>query len=417
MKRDIFRASALARMSSPEQLDQLLRVTTSKSWIALLAIGIILATAVVWGFEGRLATKTDGKGVVLRTGTLLSVGTLASGEIATLNVKLGDQVKKGQLIATVGQPSILDKIREAQAQLDDATAGAEKEKEVRAEGIKLEMTSLEKQRSTYEQQVKSLQDEEKTVTDQIPVNEELLAKGLVTKQQVLALHERVASIENNIGTLRAQMVELNSSEYKLENSGRQADVGTASHVVDMERNLRLLQGELALNTKVFSPYSGQVIEIQAIAGNLVGPGSPIITMQPDAHDLEVVAYISATKSKEVKPGMEVDITPTSVKPEEFGFIRGVVVSVAEYPSTDASLMRVFQNNALAQSLSEGGPVTEVHVEIKKNPATFSGFEWSSGKGAPIHITPGTLCSVQVVTREQPPVTMVLPYMKSTLGMQ
>jgi HlyD family secretion protein len=415
MKRDIFRASALARMSSPEQLDQLLRVTTSKSWIALLGIGLVLGTAVVWGFEGRIATKTGGKGVVLRTGNLLTVGTLASGEVATLNVRVGDQVTKGEVIASVGQPSLLGKIRETTAQIQDAEAGGTRTKGVRAEGIKLEMATLEKQRATFEQQIKSLQEEEKNVADQVPVNEELYAKGLVTKQQVLGLHERLASIENNIGNINAQIVGLNSSEYKLENTGREADVDGESRVVDLKRNLRLLEDDLALNTKVVSPYSGQVIEVQAVAGSLVGAGSPIITLQPDARDVEVVAYIPASNSKEVKPGMAVEIIPSSVRPEEYGFIRGVVISVADYPSTDASLMRVFQNNSLAQSLEAGGPVTEVHVEMNKNPSTFSGFEWSSGKGAPIHITPGTICAAQVITREQQPVTMVLPYIKTKVG--
>jgi HlyD family secretion protein len=177
----------------------------------------------------------------------------------------------------------------------------------------------------------------------------------------------------------------------------------------------LLEGDLDLNTKVYSPYSGQVIDVQAIPGNLVGPGSTMITLQPDARDVEVVAYVSAGSSKEVKPGMAAEIIPASVRPEEFGFVRGRVISVADYPSTDASLLRVFQNNTLAQSLTAGGPVTEVHVEINKNPATYSGFEWSSGKGAPIHLTPGTICAVQVITREQQPVTMVLPYLKSKLG--
>lgn len=415
MKRDIFRASALARMSSPEQLDQLLRVTSSKAWIALLAVGIILGTAVVWGFEGRMATKTDGRGVVLRTGMLLTVGTLASGEVSTVNVRVGDQVATGQLIATVGQPSILDKIREARAQIEDAKSTGEHAKQVRSEGVKLEMASLEKQRGAYEQQISSLQDEQKTVADQVPVNEELYAKGLVTKQQVLSLHERLASIDNNIGSLRVQIVGLNSSEYKLQNSVRQADVDSDVRVVDLERNLRLLESDLDLNTKIISPYSGQVIEVQAVPGNLVGAGSTIITLQPDSRDLEIISYISAAKSKEVKPGMDAEIIPTSIRPEEFGFIRGLVTSVADYPSTDASLMRVFQNNSLVQSMSSAGPVTEVHVQIKRNPATYSGFEWSSGKGAPIHLTPGTLCGIQVVTREQPPVTMVLPYMKTKLG--
>ena len=38
----IFRQAALDRLSSPEQLDQLMQVTTPKSWMALVAFIVLL---------------------------------------------------------------------------------------------------------------------------------------------------------------------------------------------------------------------------------------------------------------------------------------------------------------------------------------------------------------------------------------
>ncbi len=415
MKRELFRSVSLARMSSPDQLDQLLRVTTSKSWIALLAIGIILTTAVVWGFEGRLATKTDGKGVVVRAGNLLSVGTLASGQVMNVSVKTGDSIRAGELIAVVGQPSLAEKIRAAEAQLSDAEKERDRQSVVRTDGTKLEMESLNRQRGTIDQQIATLQQQIKDIGEQIPVHEELYAKGLVTKQQLLALRERRSGLENNIAQLRTQQVQLNSSEFKVENATRQSAVDYDSRIIELQRNLKLLRDELALNSNVYTPYSGQVIEIQVSAGSLVGPGTTILTIQPEEEEMEVVAYVSAMKAKEVKPGMTAEIIPSSVRVEEFGFIRGTVRSVAEYPSTDAAVMRVFQNNSLAQALTGGGPMNEVRVQLIKNPHTPSGYQWSSKNGAPVKITPATLCSVQIITREQPPITMVFPYVKSKLG--
>ena len=48
----IFRQEVLDRLSSPEQLNLLMRVTDGKGWLALLACGLILATALVWGVFG-----------------------------------------------------------------------------------------------------------------------------------------------------------------------------------------------------------------------------------------------------------------------------------------------------------------------------------------------------------------------------
>jgi HlyD family secretion protein len=416
-KKEIFRSAALARMSSPEQLDQLLHVTTSKAWIAMAAVLLILGTAVTWGLVGRLATKSDGRGVAIRAGTLLSVGTLSSGQVTSVFVKSGDHVKKNQLIATIAQPATTDKIKEAEAQLEDAEKERDRQAGVRSSGMKLEMDSVEKQRDTFLQQIKSLQEQSKTVADQIPVNEELFAKGLITRQQILSLKERQSQIENQIAGINTQLAQLNSSEFKLQNGGRQMDADGESRIVELERNLRLLRSDLDLSTKVTSPYSGQVIEVQIPAGGLVGPGTPIVTLQPDVDLLQITAFVPATSVKEIKPGMDVEIIPSSVRPEEYGFIRGKVTTVADFPSTEAALMRLFQNDALVKALAAGGPMNQVDIEMLKNPNTPSGYEWSSKNGAPIQITPATLCAVRIVTREQQPITMVLPYLKNKLGME
>jgi HlyD family secretion protein len=288
---------------------------------------------------------------------------------------------------------------------------------VRSSGLKLEMDSAEKQRGTLQQQIKSLQDQAKTVADQIPVNEELYAKGLITRQQILSLKERQSSIENEISGINTQLAQLNSSEFKLQNGGKQMDIDGESRITDLERNLRLLRNSLDLNSKITSPYSGEVIEVQTPSGGLVGPGAPIITLQPTAEELEIEAFVPATSVKEIKPGMAVEIIPSSVRVEEYGFIRGKVTSVAEFPATEAALTRLFQNDALVKALAAGGPVNEVHVEMLRNPNTPSGFEWSSKNGAPIQLTPATLCNVRIVTREQQPITMVLPYLKTKVGIE
>lgn len=42
----IFRQSSLDRLSSPEQLDQLIRITSRRSWIALVAmVAVVLSAA------------------------------------------------------------------------------------------------------------------------------------------------------------------------------------------------------------------------------------------------------------------------------------------------------------------------------------------------------------------------------------
>lgn len=416
-KREIFRSTALARMSSPEQLDQLLNVTTSKSWIALLAVMIILAVAIGWGFEGQIDTKAEGNGVAVHLGNVMTVGTLSQGQVVTLPVKAGDYVTSGQVIATIAQPSLIDRISRAEAQLADAITSQKMQSTVRSSGEKLELESLARQRATYQLQIQSLKVQGKTVADQIPVNEELFAKGLITRQQILSLKERQASIENQIASISPQLAQLNSSEFRLQNGGKQSDAEAQMRITDMRRNLQLLKNDLVLASKVESPYSGRVLEVQSAPGSLVGVGSTLFTVQSDEDQIEIVVFVPSSTVKEIKVGQEAQIIPSSVRVEEYGFIRGKISAVATYPATQSALMRLFQNDALVKIMASSGPVNEVRVQTLKNPATISGLEWSSKNGAPIQLTPATLCSVRVITRQQLPISMVLPYLKTKLGVE
>ena len=56
MEQSIFRKSSLERVSSPEQLNDYIRVTNPGVWLVLAAVVILLAGACVWGIFGRLDT-------------------------------------------------------------------------------------------------------------------------------------------------------------------------------------------------------------------------------------------------------------------------------------------------------------------------------------------------------------------------
>ena len=94
---------------------------------------------------------------------------------------------------------------------------------------------------------------------------------------------------------------------------------------------------------------------------------------------------------------------------------GNVAFVADYPATPVAMMSVLGNDPLVQSITAAGPVTEVRIELDPAPTT-SGFKWSSRQGPPLQISSGTLCSAQVVTAHDRPITLVVPMVKSKLGL-
>lgn len=57
-KETIFRQKSVERVSSPEQLDNYLKVTSPSVWIILIGIIIILVAAITWSVYGSLKTYT-----------------------------------------------------------------------------------------------------------------------------------------------------------------------------------------------------------------------------------------------------------------------------------------------------------------------------------------------------------------------
>ena len=111
MNRPIFRKEALARLASPEQLDQLLPLTSPRGWLALGAAVLVLVLLLLWGFFGTLAIEADAQGVLLRPGGVRQVLAPDAGTVARVAVRSGDEVKQGQELLRLAPPSGGDEAR------------------------------------------------------------------------------------------------------------------------------------------------------------------------------------------------------------------------------------------------------------------------------------------------------------------
>ena len=415
MNSEIFRKVSLERLSSPEQLDQLLKVNSVRSWAALLAILVLLALTVAWALEGSIATTALGQGVIIRTGGVLNVVANGAGVVTVLNIKVGDRIRANQVIAQIAQPALVERIRATQEAIAEAGRQRSVAGQIRSGSAVLQTEALQRQRQNAEREIKVLQEQAALVAEQIPVEADLLAKGLLTRQQTLATKQRLVEIEGRIAAASADLKRYDSEQFAIESQPKQADAEMESRAGSLERELAGLRKELDLASKVISPYGGEVIEIRVAPGSPVTPGVPLLSIQPEADQLDVLVYVPSSLVKQIHAGLEVQISPTTVRREEFGFLRGEVTSVADYPATPAALMRNFQNEPLVQSLSGGGPVTELHVRLFPDPQTSSGYRWSSPLGPRVKLSSGTLVSAQIITRRQKPISLVIPSVKEMLG--
>lgn len=63
-KNSIFRKASLGRVSSPEQLNDYIKVSHPGVWLILAAVALLLIGLVVWGVFGELTTVRDAVAVV-----------------------------------------------------------------------------------------------------------------------------------------------------------------------------------------------------------------------------------------------------------------------------------------------------------------------------------------------------------------
>ena len=57
--KSIFRKKSLDRLTSPDQLNDYIRVTTPSVWLILIATLILIAGVLIWAVFGRIQVNTD----------------------------------------------------------------------------------------------------------------------------------------------------------------------------------------------------------------------------------------------------------------------------------------------------------------------------------------------------------------------
>lgn len=412
----IFRKVALERLSSPEQLDQMVQVTDPKGWLALTGLGALLLAAVLWGFWGSIPTEAQGSGILLRQGGVSDLVANASGQVQEVLVGVGDTIEKGQPVARIQQDALLRQIADDRSKLaalrnqyGDALRIAGQQKQLRAR-------DLAQQRANLERSIEALEKDLSLLRERLAAQQSLLNDGLITKETFLTTQQSFNAKRDALAQAR---LDLNGLDLKRIEADQQLDQQLEARqtaIRDLDLDMRELNAKLGENVNILSPYSGRVVEVLASRGAVVNPGMAILSVEVLSDNLQAVLFVPASTGKQVQRGMAVRISPSTVKREEYGALLGKVTWVAEFPSTARGMTRLLGNEALVAKLMEQGPPIQVNVTLERDPATPTGYRWSSSRGPSLKISSGTLASGDVVVREDRPFRLVIPKVREATGL-
>jgi HlyD family secretion protein len=412
----IFRKVSLERLSSPEQLDQMVQVTDPKGWLALAGLGALLLATVGWGIWGSIPTEAEGAGILLRQGGVSDLVSAASGQVQEVLVRVGDVIEKGQPVARIQQDALLRQIADDRSKLNllrsqygDAARVAGQQKGLRAR-------DLAQQRSNLERSIESLEKDVTLLRERLDAQQGLLNDGLITKETFLSTQQSLNAKRDQLAQAR---LDLNGQDLKRIEADQQLDQQLEARqtaIRDLELEMKELEAKLGENVNVLSPYSGRVLEVLANRGDVVSPGTPILSVEVLSENLQAVLFVPASAGKKVQKGMAVRISPSTVKREEYGSLLGRVTWVAEFPSTARGMTRLLGNEALVTKLMEQGPPIQVNVALELDPSTPTGYRWSSSRGPSLKISSGTLATGDVIVQEDPPFRLVIPKVREATGL-
>ena len=262
-----FRHKALQKMSSPEQLDRMLRITRPRRWIGLTGLLLIVTGVVVWSAVAAVPTTLSGQGYLLPQGGLRQVQSPATGTVGGLRVAIGDHVTAGE-----------------------------------------------------------------------PIGEILVGANPVS---------------------------------------------------------------------VLAPETGVVTEVDTVTHAFVAAGDRLALVQPVGWPLVVYSYVPTNVAAGLRPGVPVQVTFGAGIGARFGYAKGTVESVSQFPATLERLNFILQDSSVVDSVRALGPSTEIVIVMNQSAHNPSGLVWGSGGGPPGEIPAGLPATVKFVVGQHHPINNFL----------
>lgn len=417
MAKSIFRKTSIDRLSSPEQLDRLVPVTDTKSWLALGMLLAMLLMALVWSVVGALTSRVSGDGILITAGgRVFDAVAPVDGVLEEITVAVDDLVRKDQVVAVLSQRDLQFQYQSAQGTLQEfeadlarITAEVDRQEALRIAAIEESIRAADERLATV---VTRQEQAENRLADE----QGLFERGISTNPRVLERQIAVDDIAREVNQLEQQLAELAVSRFDGNVAGIQRTQDARRLVNDARRDLTAIEAQLERGTTIVAPDAGRVTEVQAAVGTILSRGQPAISFESLGEGLELVLYLPPQYGKSVQSGMKVQVSPKTAPREEYGTVLGSVSSISGFPSTVEGMMAVVRNSELVRQFSSDGPPYRARVRLQPDPDSLSGYRWTSDRGGALDLRSGTLANAEVTVRSQRPIEMVIPLLREWTGL-
>ncbi|MEK5756568.1 HlyD family type I secretion periplasmic adaptor subunit [Acinetobacter variabilis] len=348
-------------------------------WIICLGLLVLLA----WAWLFKLEEVSTGTGKVVPSSKEQIIQSLEGGILTRINVREGEIVKRGQVLAALDPTRLASNVGESESLLVSAQATAARLRaEVNGTPLKFpkdvlavpklvneEIALYNSRRANLEQSMAGLKQALSLVEQELIMTEPLVAKGAASEVEVLRLKREANDLRNQMNDIRNQYYVKAREELSKANT----DIETQQQVVKGKSD--------TLSRTVFkSPVRGVVKEIDVMTiGGVVPQNGKLMTIVPLDEQLLIEARIAPRDIAFIHPGQEALVKITAYDYSIYGGLKGKVTVIS--PDT------------LRDEVKQDQFYYRVYIRTDTDKLT-------NKAGKKFSITPGMVATVDIKTGEK-----------------
>lgn len=389
-------------------------------WLWLVIISLAVVAILIYGFLGAVPRTVRGMGLTRYHLDLYTVAAPQGGIVEKILVEVGSEISQGTPIITLTADVFEVELDSARARLallkeEDERLSASAEATLADSQRRLE-SSIRESEESIRSSTELLAARERLLKDQ----EKLLEQGFLAKETVLATQTTVASLRSSVDSAKTSIVAAQLEATQSQATLKQARSARREAIQQAASEIQKLEKQQLSDYTIRSVVSGTVIEISSSAGDPVSAGQKMVAVEPfdpfpDGR-VDVVAFLPQRTAKELEAGDAVQVSPSFASRSRYGFIKGTLSHIDVYAATDGELGKYIESTSMIDQVQElYKSVLVGRIELERSKSTESGFDWSTSKGWPGKIGPGTILDVQVIYKVDRPIDLLLPWLRSLIG--
>ena len=401
-----FRSEAVNELSAPEQLDEAIQITSPMSWLAVTILLFILVATLIWSLFGTVRTRIQGDGMITyQDARHIDIVSRHEGYLAELLVREGDQVARNDIVARIENDIMTQRYEHAVGKLQE---------------IQREIETLERERDADINELTRVAGEKRSYLSSglssgealVEMLQKRIQDGETGGDELLQLRRQALRAVQNLDRARGELAQLDVMQNERISHWRKTLLEANQRLARQQVETTNMAAEMETALTVRAVADGKIVEVLAGVGTFLPPNTGIYKMTNQVSGLYAITFFAGDSAELIEPGMQAQVSPSTISQEEFGSLRGVVRKVSRFRLSSKALMTLLGNRQLVEQFSRLGAPLAVEVDLLKGSDGL--YERTTSHSPPFEMEPGMLVGVSISIREQRPIMILIPALRGIL---